>query len=62
MLAKHLMCVSQKASEAETVDVFFLLKLYLTHLAMKGDSSDAKVPQQQRHPLGIVTRAAEDDK
>lgn len=33
--------------------------VYLSHLAMKRDSSDAKVPQQQRHPLGIVTRAAE---
>lgn len=36
--------------------------LYLSHLAMKRDSSDAKVPQQQRHPLGIVTRAAENYK
>lgn len=39
--------------------VYVLFELYLTHLAMKGDSSDAKVPQQQRHPLGVVTCAAE---
>lgn len=38
------------------------LKLYLTHLPMQRDSSDAEVPQQQRHPLGCVTRAAENNK
>lgn len=33
-------------------------ELYLTHLSMKGDGSDAQVPQHQRHPLGVVARAA----
>lgn len=28
---------------------------------MKRDSSDAQVPQHQRHPLGVVARAAEND-
>lgn len=27
---------------------------------MQGDGSDAQVSEQQRHPLGIVTRTAED--
>lgn len=33
-------------------------ELYLTHLAMQRDGGDAQVPEHQRHPLGVVTRAA----
>lgn len=36
------------------------VRFYLTHLSMKGDSCDAQVPEHQRHPLGVVTGAAED--
>lgn len=39
----------------------FNVKIYLTHLAMERNCSDAKVPQQQCHPLSIVTCAAENN-
>lgn len=35
--------------------------VYLTHLTAKRDGSDAKVPQQQRHPLCTVAGAAENN-
>lgn len=37
------------------------VSLYLTHLSMKRDGGDAEVPQHQRHPLGVVARAAENN-
>ena len=33
---------------------------HLAHLPVQGDGGDPQVPEQQRHPLGVVARAAED--
>lgn len=49
-----------KGTTAFAASIQISVKLYLTHLSVQRDGGDAEVPQQQRHPLGAVTRAAED--
>lgn len=35
------------------------LSVYLSHLSVERDGCDAQVSEQERHPLGVITGAAE---